>query len=85
MVRNKLLEKLAGNAADKRRGYEYRQHQAIATTAPPTSFMVRCAASGGEDMPSCRVALYVFHHHYGVIDDDPYGQHQAEQGQVIPG
>ena len=30
-----------------------------------------------------QVALYVFHHHYGVIDDDPYGQHQAEQGQVI--
>ena len=55
---------------------------AIAISAPPTSSMVRCAASRGV-MPGAQVALDVLHHDDRVVDDDADRQHQAEQRQIV--
>ena len=79
----KLLEKLAGDAADKRRGYEYRRQHQGNRHHGATDFVHGAVRRLWWGHALMQVALYVFHHHDGVIDDDPYGQHQAEQGQVI--
>ena len=54
----------------------------IATTAVPTSSMVRCAAGRGSK-PVGDIALDVLDHDDGVVDHDADGQHQAEQGQHV--
>ena len=55
---------------------------AMETSAPPTSSIVRCAASVGV-MPARDVALDVLDHDDRVVDDDADRQHQAEQRQVV--
>ena len=54
----------------------------MATSAPPTSSIVACAASRGV-MPCPRYALDILDHHDRVVHDDADRQHQAEQRQVV--
>ena len=54
----------------------------MATSAPPTSSMVLCAASRG-DMPCAQVAFDVLDHDDGIVDDDADGQHEAEERQRV--
>src|SRR5882724_11868807 len=54
---------------------------AIATSAPPTSSMVLCAASRGPR--PAQIALDVLHHHDGVVHHDADRKDQAEQRQIV--
>ncbi|MNC23756.1 hypothetical protein D3C75_717910 [compost metagenome] len=78
-----LAEELAGNPRDERRGNEHRtehqgnRHQRTANLLHGDDGRLYRA------LALAQVALDVLHHDDGVVDHDPYRQHQAEQGQVV--
>ena len=55
---------------------------AIAISAPPTSSMVRCAASFGTHAEP-QIALDILDDDDRVVDDDADRQHQPEQRQIV--